>query len=291
MKINKKIQLLVTCILIGLTVALISIKINILFLLIGAVLFFLLFLKKEFLVIGIIVSVDNIFYLVKSNIGEKISVFLCFVIIIQLLYYLSNISKKNWNALNFKYPIIAFILLIIMEIINSYYLYNQPLILGVKASKWYLIIFVYFFVSYLLINNYISQKKVENIILSLGFIASLLYIVQYFLFDKILFLNVNFLERFGEVRFYQGISLVVISFFLGLQKIIQYKKTSFTMVLICITNMFYILIVANSRTITIPVLIATLTVFILQRKFNRYLIFVLVYLLVFIYLPLMKIIL
>ncbi|MFD4705096.1 O-antigen ligase family protein [Gottfriedia sp. NPDC058432] len=262
-------------ILVGIGAAILSINFNLLIFFIGLIFLVLIFIKKEFFFIGLILSVDNILYLVSNDLGEKINLFFSFSVLFLIISYLirANSHKLNTSLMNFKFPIILFILLVMVEPLNSYYLYDQPILLGIKATKWYLVVLTYILVSYLLVNNLISKRKIENIIIYIGFIAACVYITQFVMYDKIQFLNVNFLERFGEVRFYQGVNIVILSLFMSFNRLITGKNVSLIMILICITNLFYIIIVANSRTLTIPIMVAIMFIFIIQRKFNRYIVF------------------
>ncbi|MGK0701212.1 O-antigen ligase family protein [Priestia flexa] len=71
------------------------------------------------------------------------------------------------------------------------------------------------------------------------------------------------------MRFYQGVNIVIFSLILGIQRILEKGKTNIILVVICSVNFFYVLVVANSRSLTIPLLVALLYVLFIQQKFKK----------------------
>ncbi|SUV02259.1 Lipid A core - O-antigen ligase and related enzymes [Priestia megaterium] len=270
MLINHR-SLITLAVLIGVMISIISVKLNFIAVIIAALFISLVFFKVEFILIGLILSVNNVFFLITNSNSESLILIFSFLTILILIFYLisGRLRETVFINMKFKYLWSIFILLIVIGILNSYFLFQQPIWLGIKAAKWYLIIVIYFLLSYLLINNLISVRKIVNIVISIGFIASIIYIIQFFLYDKYQFLNVNFLERFGEVRFYQGVNIVIFSLVLGIQRVLEKGKVSIMLAVACSVNFFYILVVANSRSLTIPLLIALLYILFLQKKFNK----------------------
>jgi hypothetical protein len=276
MRIKKELLLGFLAILLG-----VSASLNFKYFVIGGgiigLLILLMKLDKQLILLLLLVLVnESIFYFVEVRTGEILKNLMVLVILLIFVKELFN-KRDNYmgsNKYNFKIYLISFFILIIIEIFNAALNYFQPISLGIASSKYYFIYLFYFILANWLLSGKVKKENVENVVIYTSFIASLVYIIQYLLYDNVQFLHVNFLERFGGVRFYQGINLILIGTIFTFNRLLtSSNKMIVGNAIILLINLFYIIYICNSRTITLPFLISVLITVTLQKRYNKYIFF------------------
>jgi len=222
----------------------------------------LLLRKKIFLFVAILMN-ESLFYFVDPN---KIPII---NILIILVVFFAVISFKIKRKYYFKNAILILLVISIFEVINSYIINGQPLIIGIYAVKSFCLYLFYFY----FIDNYKSiddLQSVEKFIIITGFIASLIYFTQAILYDKMIFLHVDFFNaRLGNVRFYTGFTYVIFSFFLTISKIFTQKATKWYFLLIAVFEFISIIFVSQTRNFLIGIIIGLLWIIYIQKKFSK----------------------
>ncbi|EOR28275.1 hypothetical protein A500_00110, partial [Clostridium sartagoforme AAU1] len=197
----------------------------------------------------IIMVNESMFYLL-DNFNANAFMTLLTIILVFCSFYEIVIKGKKVKYL-FRNNIIMIFIIVLIEVFIAHSITNQSIFLGVDASKRYFWYANYFYLR-LKINND-NADEIIDFVIKIATILSVLYLMQSLLYTKIQVFNMNYLEKYPFVRFYTGITIIVFSLFLSLERFKYTKRKkylffSFIMIL-------EIVFVGQSRSIIIPLFI------------------------------------
>ena len=118
--------------------------------------------------------------------------------------------------------------------------------------------------------KYINEKKygmknIEKIFLTIGYCELILYISQYFLINKIQFLQINYTMRLGEIRMNLGAIGVPYVIFYSLNQLFGEKKSWKSIVSIAM-GIFYVVVIAKTRIALLAYIISIIGGFMMWKK-------------------------
>jgi len=157
------------------------------------------------------------------------------------------------KRLKFKKILIIMAVGIFLSMISCLHFRGQSMYETFKASAYIFLIFFYFFLT----NRNYSVKNVENAIVVLGFIASILYILQYVLMQNGIIIlqtadNIKEGDRFRVI----GSGIISLSFFLSLNKIMTIKANPIYVA--CIVLGLVSIVLMGFRTMAVAIVIFSL---------------------------------
>lgn len=236
-------------------------------------------MSKKFTLFFIIFMLlqTNFFFLVEI---KPIYELICLLLIAFVTFF--EMKKNKRGKYIYKRNVYFFIFFLILEIIYSYFKYEQDIIYILYASAYNFII-----LSYFIFSNHIKTKhdlkKIQNIFILFSFVLTLLYIVQFLLYNKgIIFLNVPIRARFGEARIHYLTILPNLGFLLSIIGFMNREnKTSwrFFYLINSVLTLVYIVFIAKVRMAILVIFICSLVFFLV--KYRR-IWFVSIYLILFV---------
>ena len=225
-------------------------------------------IKKEniYLIIVslIIIFNERVFYLLDST--NKIHWLVIYSLTFLLFIYFSGEMVKH--KFKFSKTILVMNCIIIINFFRTYYVFGQPLDLSLSTYKYTFILLLYF--PLCIIFAKVNLLKLKTLIILISTIASLIYFIQKMVYPNFIFLNVFFSERFGEVRFFNGISLITLGFFITLSLLFEKKSLKNRVILSSsiVLQLSFIIFVAQSRNIILPLVFILLLVLIKEMISN-----------------------
>lgn len=186
------------------------------------------------------------------------------VILIVLLLHLVYSENKGIRK-HYVFPVSIIILSLLGSMTMAYYTRDQPVIQTVFAQRA-----IYFYLLYFLLHQLkISVKDLEKIWITLGIVYIILFLVQYFVFPKILFDAYVRSDR-GTIRIYlPGSVYLMISFFFSAQ---YYFRTNRSKYLILLLLIFVIYILTGGRQILATILLVLILFLMFDRQIKSRLI-------------------
>ncbi|WHY71990.1 hypothetical protein [Fictibacillus enclensis] len=148
----------------------------------------------------------NCFYLVDSShkilgiIGYQDFLFLyCFLICI---YYYTRYPKNYFQG-TFAKVILFVPIIVILSSFMAYAYYGQSLISGILTQRaWLITMFLYFPFMALIRNGKLNFESFLSIMYKVVFFELILYFIQYFVGESMMFLKVIYNYRYGTLRLY-----------------------------------------------------------------------------------------
>lgn len=213
---------------------------------------------------------EHLFYLFdlnKINLSGSFNVndFILVISIIFTIMIYKTTTNVN-NKLSKKYKILLYfgIPIIIFSTINAYVNYNQPLMLGIRPQRFLLLYLMYFsFIRYFMFYEN-SIKKLKNMIIYVGVFICIMYVIQYFIIDKIQFLQVGVGLRFGEARLRFDSFIIFIEYYFILNKVLDKVKLKY--IIILLIDIIFFIFVIKARLALIAVLISSSFILILKKR-------------------------
>lgn len=206
-------------------------------------------LKKFSIIILLILSRG----LLLTHLDYQKSNIIIAAICIVFLFFKSEYLRKNGGV--FRFEILVFIILIIVEMCFSRIKYHQSVNYCIKAGFYYFAILLYYIITY-------KDKCNENIkyikkwIINFSFVLSIILIVQYFIYNKfrITFIGIDLSRayRMGGVRIGEGAYFISIGIILTLSTILNRNKNYsnkqfiYYVISFCL-ELFYIIFVSKTR--------------------------------------------
>lgn len=195
-----------------------------------------------------------------SKLAEIAGFLIIFIVfIIHIIYDPSKGLIKNFNR-----PITLIFISVLISMIIPYYTYNQTFIQTAYAQR-----FVYFYLLYYLLHFLKpSIKDIESIIIGLAFLYFFLYLLQFFLYPKIIF-NVWLNYNRGTVRaFLPGTGFLIIAYFMF---ITYFFRTNHYKYLIFSILLFSILILMGGRqTLAITTFVTIMGIIFLKKVKSKF---------------------
>lgn len=207
------------------------------------------------------------FYLFNLNDTKDYNITIMLIIILTLI----SISKiRMTNTFELKNMIIIMFFMVLMTIVISKLAFNQPTIYIVEANRSMVAYILYFSVKSN-IENIKNYNLTIKILLITGTCFALLATTQYLTYPHILLKGINFAQRFDGIRFYNGFTVVIPSFFILASYIL--KKSSRSKIVLSLSilllEFFYLTNVTKTRNIIICIIIALFMTFLIQKKYKH----------------------
>lgn len=141
------------------------------------------------------------------------------------------------------------IILVIIGTITAYFTYNQP-IFSTFLIQMYIFSYTILFVPIrkLIDQGILSGNSIKRIVYVFGITLLALFLLQYFLQDKLLFLQVTKIERYGGSRFYLDSAYLALLVAIAFSEIVK-KKTIVLNLLIIVATVFVEMSMIKSRAI------------------------------------------
>ena len=212
---------------------------------------------------------DHCLWLLSGNVQSKVNE-LCWIIIFALFLFKfinTNFSQLfNKQKYQFGRIILFTVIMGIYSTLQSYYLHGQSLIQGILPQRF----MIGGFFLYFILMKYINEKKygmknIEKIFLTIGYCELILYISQYFLINKIQFLQINYTMRLGEIRMNLGAIGVPYVIFYSLNQLFGEKKSWKSIVSIAM-GIFYVVVIAKTRIALLAYIISIIGGFMMWKK-------------------------
>lgn len=122
-----------------------------------------------------------------------------------------------------------------------------------QQAKWWIFAFVYFGVAKLLRNNKITSEQLIKLIIVLSTIQLIIGIGQYILSDYINFVYVSNNTRYGKMRYYYPIILMILSLFISLNEIFNNSKDNKKSIILVCAVLIEITVVQKFRSTLVGV--------------------------------------
>lgn len=181
------------------------------------------------------------------------------------VYCKCKCNRKGKFSLIFTVPII----LVLTSACAAYKNYGQPLYLGIRAQRhWLMAMLMYFPLNRLIISKKLQVKQLFNLLDKIVFVYSTLIIIQYLLGNSFLFMHVKNNMRYGSIRLYVSTSFLTISYFYHLKLILDGKKIVGKDAFVILITIFIYLFVTKSR-MALVVLAGTTSIAILSFKMTK----------------------
>lgn len=225
--------------------------------------------KTTVLYFVLFVMADHCLWLLSGNVQSKVNE-LCWIIIFALFLFKfinTNFSQLfNKQKYQFGRIILFTVIMGIYSTLQSYYLHGQSLIEGILPQRF----MIGGFFLYFILMKYINEKKygmknIEKIFLTIGYCELILYISQYFLINKIQFLQINYTMRLGEIRMNLGAIGVPYVIFYSLNQLFGEKKSWKSIVSIAM-GIFYVVVIAKTRIALLAYIISIIGGFMMWKK-------------------------
>jgi hypothetical protein len=227
----------------------------------------ILFIEPKVILIYLIFLNERFFYLVDYT-GKTTIDLMLFLIILMYIFYGREILTHKFE---FQFEILSIVFLVIVGMILSYIINGQPITLAYHASKFMMIYLLYFPLT-IFIQRYGVGYAIKTIHIIGTFLAGA-FLLQKFLYPRVIIFHVMYMERFDSVRFFTGMSIVIFASFISLSYFLTSKrrKIKYLYLVSFIIEVSHLLFVAQTRSLTI-VLVIVYTVIILfysQKKITR----------------------
>ncbi|RLJ01234.1 MAG: hypothetical protein DRP08_05775 [Candidatus Aenigmatarchaeota archaeon] len=172
-------------------------------------------------------------------------------------------SGKKFEFGKYSKIVLFFLIMSFLGILNAFW-HGQPLILGIKAAKYFPLILIYF----VLINKEFDVDKFIKYLIILGFLISIIMIIQYLLWGKLYFIHFTSEElgkmRLGRPRINIGAKFIALVGVISLGNFFKQKR--FIYFLFYLYSFAYIITIAQTRMLIFGMLICGFLLFILNMK-------------------------
>ena len=173
-------------------------------------------------------------------------------------------SQKKYGTL-----IILAVLLAITSSVMAYVNYEQPVLMGFRAQRsWLMAILMYFPLNQLIQSRKITASQLMKMIDAINFIYMAIIIAQFIAGPNHLFLNVRNSIRYGSLRLAVAQSFLCISYFYHLHKLLTRKRSLKSFIVIVIT-LFTVIFVNKGRASTILLVIPSALMILSSRMSKR----------------------
>ena len=227
-------------------------------------------------VIGVIFMLENMIFAIMPNTGLRSRLYvdgaLIIIFAMSAKWTLERLKKEGNGEMRsgvFSKYILLMFLFIAVAAVNSMRIYSQPIELGLRASRAFLIFAAYFPLREIMRDEKTS-KWTANAIMYGGFALCAVYFIQYFLMDRVQILGIEYIERFGQTRLRIEIGLIVMSFFIALSKMAGSKEGSFKFLSIAILELAMLTIMIKTRTVLLGLVLSAGLFWFLQKRYSRF---------------------
>ncbi|WP_288479655.1 hypothetical protein [uncultured Clostridium sp.] len=232
------------------------------------------FWRKEFLILGLIILNERIFYLIGRPLNFIIS-------IISILLFIFGIKKIINKKYIFKFEIISLIIICFFSEIGAYFMWGQSLLDGFCGMYYIFIYLLYFYLVDFFDKDVQRIDNIKNIIFNVGSIISILYLFQALIYPKIIIFNMSYSFRDGRVRFFSGYVFIMFSILIGVTIIL--KKFEVKKLIFISIQIFSLIYVSQTRNFIIGIFILIVWCLFINRKIPKYKIIYITLIIVFLY--------
>ena len=231
-------------------------------------------LRFSSIIIAVILFLaDHCLWIVDSNAQSRTNQ-LCWLIIVALFCLL--LIKKgpsyivNKKRFNFAYIILFVFAIYLYSVLQSYFLHDQSLMQGFIPQMPVFFSFLLYFILTDKINRFGGKlQEIKRIVLIIGCLELFLYILQYFLFDYVHFLNMNYSFRLNDVRLNLDAICVPFVVFESINNIFYKKKNIYVNLILIIAGLFYSIGIGKTRIALIAYLVSIVCGFVLWKHGGR----------------------
>lgn len=218
-------------------------------------------IRPKFLMLFFIISFGLSFFNIFPNnefIGISIEdLSLLFAVACGILTWIILIKLPN-PKFEFKWIMLSVALIVLFSSYQSHALFGQALLSGILVQRTFFVwALMYFPLKKAFYYNWFDEKDIKNLIRAIGIIELILFISQYFLYDKIQFLSVNTGNRYGDLRFYFQPIFIDLLFCFEVDNIINNsnKKEKINSIVLIALCLFEVMIVQKFRMTTMGLII------------------------------------
>lgn len=188
-----------------------------------------------------------------------------YLIFIALLMIRNGVSLSRINVSGAgKYFLLLIVAVLISGITSMAYLGESP-IEGLRSQRWFFfIILSYFPISKAFYRHEIDYKTVEDMIVVVGALESIIYLVQYMIAGKLIFLHVSYNYNYGEIRLYVDSCAIVCMTIISMSRMM--KKFQPKYLILVALGLSYEFFVSKGRLENISVIFALLVCFFFYKK-------------------------
>jgi hypothetical protein len=168
------------------------------------------------------------------------------------------------NSFRFRHHFTPFMLIIFIALPFSMLIadkfHNQSISVSLYAQSG-----IYFYLLYFLLHQLkLKPEEFEKIFLYFGIIFIFFYLLQYFLYPRIILFDARITHERGTIRiFLSGMEYLIIGYFLSLKNFLEKRRLRHTLILLA---SLIIIIFIGSRTLLSTIGIASLLYLILSRR-------------------------
>jgi hypothetical protein len=187
--------------------------------------------------------------------GELIGVGLILGSMVLYLFY----SEKKGSRFNYAWPVGLILLSAFTSMLMADYIHGQGFVLTLFAERA-----LFFYLVYILLHQMkVEIKDLEILFVIFGILYVVIYLVQFFLYPKII-LDASILQDRGTIRIYMpGGSYMAAVFWISAQKFLRTNRIRYLLILVAIFAIF--VLNGGRQTIAIVTLLLVLLV-IFDRK-------------------------
>ncbi len=225
--------------------------------------------KSAVWLFGILFLADHCLYILNGNM-QNIANELCWILCVCIfaLFFLNKMGTIFDSKFYSYGKMIAFLYVLgVLSSIQAMRLHGQSLAQGLLPQRFVLGGFaLYFIIMYLNNNRHSFLDIVEKTFCFLGYVEMFLYIVQYLVIDKIIFLNMQISNRLGGVRLNLGAIAIPYIIFKSINNMYIKKKIEFKDLILFILGVYYTVVVSKTRSALAAYIIAFICGFLLMRR-------------------------
>ena len=226
-------------------------------------------------IVGIILMLENMVFVIMPQIGLKSRLYVDAALVIifamgvkWMIGKLKNEGREDMDGGVFSKYVLAMFALVAMAAVNSMRIYSQPIELGLRASRAFLILGAYFPLREIMRGEKV-RKWTEGAIIYGGFVLCIMYFVQYFFMDRVQILGIEYIERFGQTRLRIEIGLIVMSFFISLSKMAASREHSLKFLSIAVLEIAMLTVMIKTRTVLLGLVLSAGIFWFLQKRYSR----------------------
>ncbi|MGX7630974.1 O-antigen ligase family protein [Bacillus thuringiensis] len=224
--------------------------------------------KSTLMVVCLLIIIyfnERMFYTLEISNSINAIVLLGITVILFLFYIKSFITERFL----FRGVILSYVVLNIISLTLTNVQFNQPIILALLRYKYVFVVLLYFPLCIMI--EKAGVGKIKKVLITTTSILSIVYITQAMLYPDIVFLNLNYADRFGFTRFYDGAFFIVVGLFITISTLYNHEikrgKLKYYFAFIC--QFSYLIFVAQTRSSIVPIVLIIMFVLISKLSVNN----------------------
>lgn len=203
-------------------------------------------INEYLLMIAVIIFLDlRCFYLVDTEVipVEDIVILLQAAFAVYVYW-----TCGRWRKARYSVIFIVPVILVFTSAYMAYVNYGQPLFMGIRAQRhWIVALLMYFPLSCLIKSGKVRIDQLFKLLDPVMFVYCVLVLAQWILGERFMFMYVLNNLRYGSIRLYISTYLLLISYFYHLYLFLEKKKLNARDLFFIIVTIFIQLFVKKSR--------------------------------------------